>query len=221
MHDINAILKNRTEAGKILAEKLLQFTPSNPIVLALPRGGVVVGCEVAKALKAPMDTIIVRKIGAPMNPEFAIGAITAKSEIINDETVRALGISDEKLQEIKFREKKELERRASIYKSGQFGDGGKYDVVILVDDGFATGLTAEAGIKEARLSYSSAELIVAVPVCAFSTGIELAKKSDKFVCLMEPINLNAISLWYEDFLQISDDEVIKCLKEANKDISEF
>jgi predicted phosphoribosyltransferase len=209
------LLKNREEAGKLLAYQLLQFKWANPLVVAIPRGGVPVGYEIAKALGAPLDTIIVRKIGAPGNPEFAIGAMTSSDTEINSEMVRALGISKDQVEEITKREKKELDRRIKTYGSGSYSAGGSFDVVILVDDGFATGLTVRAAIKALKLSIHPIELVVAVPVCAFETSIELQKLADKFVCLMEPLNLVAISLWYEDFPQLSDKNVCEYLEESS------
>ena len=141
------IFKNRTEAGKKLAEKLLPYKKENPLVLAMPRGGVPVGYEVATALGSPLDTIVARKIGAPFHPEFGVGAIAPGDVIILDEaSIKAHDIKREELEAVIVREREEMGRRIAKYRSGEYVRGKKADTIIIVDDGLATGVSARAAI---------------------------------------------------------------------------
>lgn len=206
------IFKNRQEAGQKLAEKLKNFKNKKAIILALPRGGVVVGHEVAQKLKLPLDILTVRKIGAPFNPEFAIGAIAEGNiQVIDGYVTNLANFEDSEVQKIINREKKELNRRVKLYRSGRRLPELKGQTVILVDDGLATGLTMLAAIQSVR-KLKPKSIIIAVPVCACLTFEKLKKQVDEAICLDCEGDLNAIGLYYEDFEQVSDEEVINLLK---------
>ena len=207
--------KDRTDAGRQLAEKLLEYKKDNPIVFALPRGGVPVGYEVAKALGASLDTIVARKIGAPSNPEFGVGAIAPGDVLVLDvKTMRSLGLEQEDLQDIVRKETEELERRIIRYRSGEWKKDVLFDTVIVVDDGLATGVTARAALQSARIIYKPKKLIFASPVCARDSLESLKSLADGIVCVSEPENLMAIGEWYQNFPQTSDEEVLYYLNKA-------
>lgn len=201
--------KDRADAGKQLAEKLIGYKPNKPLVLALPRGGVPVGFEVASALDAPMDTLVARKVGAPSNPEFGVGAIAPGGiQVLDVGTLNFLGFKPEDFEDIIKQEKQELERRVAKYKSGEWSKGALTDTIIVVDDGLATGVTARAALESARAVYKPKELIFASPVCAKQSLESLRPYADKIVCVSEPDSLTAIGEWYEDFSQTLDEEVL-------------
>ncbi|MDZ4206074.1 MAG: phosphoribosyltransferase [Patescibacteria group bacterium] len=207
--------KDRADAGRRLAEKLLEYKQDNPIVFALPRGGVPVGYEVAQRLDASFDTFVVRKIGMPGNPEFGVGAIAPGDMLVLDtETLRSLGLKQEDLKDIIKKEKQELERRITRYKSGEWSRGASTNVIIVVDDGLATGVTALVALESAKMSYKPKKLIFASPVCARDSLESLRPLADKIVCVFEPENLMTIGEWYEDFPQTSDEEVLYYLNKA-------
>ena len=207
--------KDRTDAGRQLAEKLLEYKKDNPIVFALPRGGVPVGYEGAKALGASLDTIVARNIGAPSNPEFGVGAIAPGDVLVLDvKTMRSLGLEQEDLQDIVRKETEELERRIIQYRSGEWKKDVLFDTVIVVDDGLATGVTARAALQSARIIYKPKKLIFASPVCARDSLESLKSLADGIVCVSEPENLMAIGEWYQNFPQTSDEEVLYYLNKA-------
>lgn len=207
------MFKDRTDAGQKLAEKLIEYGKNNPIIFALPRGGVPVGYQVAKALDAPLDTIIVRKIGAPSNPEFGVGAIAPKDVLVFDTgSLNSLGLKPEDLKHVVREERQELERRALKYQSGKWSKDAPTDTIIVVDDGLATGVTARAALQSVRTIYKPKKLIFAAPVCAKQSLESLRPYADKIVCVLEPENLMAIGEWYEDFPQTSDEEVLHYLE---------
>jgi putative phosphoribosyl transferase len=199
--------KNRIEAGRLLAQKLLGYKEEKPLILALPRGGVPVGFEVAKTLEAPLDTLVVRKIGLPSNPEYGVGAIAPGDVIIINESPL------EGLEEVIKREMEEMERRILKYKSGQYGNRTEGKTIIIVDDGLATGVTARAAIESAILIYKPLKIIFACPVCSTDAAIALRDIVD-VICLHEADDFVAVGLWYEDFPQTSDEEVIELLEKA-------
>ena len=207
--------KDRIDAGQKLARKLLEYKQNRPLILALPRGGVPIGYEVAKALDASLDILVVRKIGMPSNPEFGVGAIAPSGILILDaETLRSTGLKREDLDYTVEQERQELERRATRYKSGNWSKGMPIDTIIVVDDGLATGVTARVALESAKMIYKPKELIFASPICA-RDSLELLKRyADKIVCVLEPENLIAIGEWYEDFPQTSDEEVLYYLNKA-------
>ena len=211
------IFKNRTEAGKKLAEKLLPYKKENPLVLAMPRGGVPVGYEVATALGSPLDTIVARKIGAPFHPEFGVGAIAPGDVIILDEaSIKAHDIKREELEAVIVREREEMGRRIAKYRSGEYVRGKKADTIIIVDDGLATGVSARAAIESVRRVYKPKKIIFAAPICARDSAESLSALVDRVVCASSVDNLMAIGYWYQEFEQTTDEEVISYLEKANK-----
>lgn len=209
------IFKNRADAGRQLAEKLLAHKPEQLLILALPRGGVPIGYEVAKKFEAPLDTVAVRKIGAPFNPEFGVGAVAQGNVVILDnEFLESLGLQKRDIDHIIDREIIEMERQTARYRSGEFSKNSKTKVIIIVDDGLATGVTARAAIESVSRRYKPAKIIFAAPICARDT----AKAIGDFVnvvCVEAVDNLVAISYWYEEFYQMTDEEVVALLEKAS------
>lgn len=210
------IFADRTEAGKELARALARSKLPKPLVLALPRGGVPVAFEAARALRAPLDTLVVRKVGPPGNPEFGVGAVAPGVLYLDEETIDRLGISRASLDKVIADERAEMERRVAAYASGSYSTGVSPETVIIVDDGIATGVTARAAIRSARATWKDARIVLASPLCARDTAALLRKEADKAVFLAEPENLIAIGYWYERFDQVSDGEVLRYLDEAQK-----
>lgn len=188
----------------------------NPVVLAIPRGGVEIGGRIADRLAAPLDVIIPRKIGAPMDPELAIGAVTEEGEaILDSEISRRYGVSAQYIQETAQREQTEIVRRANLYREGRASPSVDGRDVILVDDGIATGATMKAAIVSLRRK-SPARLIVAVPVASAESTETLAALVDLFVTLETPAYFLAVGQFYEDFGQTSDETVRLILQQANQ-----
>lgn len=204
------IFKNRQDAGQKLAETLQNYKNApNTIVLALPRGGVVVGYEIAKALNLPLDIVVPRKIGAPGNPEYAIGAIAETGDaILSEEEVRY--VKKEWLKQAMEEEKKEAQRRLITYRPGPPPDL-KNKTVILVDDGVATGFTMRAAVASIK-ARQPAKIIVAVPHGAQDSLEKIKSEADEVVCLYSPAAYWAVGAHYEEFPQTSDEEVIELLK---------
>ncbi|HEV2580438.1 MAG TPA: phosphoribosyltransferase [Ktedonobacteraceae bacterium] len=210
--------RDRTEAGQLLATRLAAYANRpNVLILALPRGGVPVAFEVARALHAPLDVIIVRKLGVPGEEELALGAIASGGvRVLNDDVVRALALSDEVIDTAAAREQQEVERRERLYR----GDRPAYEVrgrtVILVDDGIATGATMRAAVVAVR-QQQPARIIIAVPVAASATCKEFATEVDDVVCMLRPEDFFAVGYWYEEFSQTTDEEVADLLERASHD----
>ena len=212
------MFRNRKDAGEQLAAKLAPYAAEDPIVLALPRGGVPIGYEIAKALDARLDVLVVRKLGAPFNPEFGIGAIAPGGVRVLDEAVITyLGLSTGDIERIERQERAELNRRVREYRSEGELPNIEGETVILVDDGLATGVTARAAVQ-AILQNNPRRLVVAIPVCALDSvhGLRAIMRDgvDEVVCLTASNDVAAIGFWYEDFSQVSDAEVINMLKLA-------
>ena len=207
--------RNRREAGQILAERLRGHVPrSNVVVLALPRGGVPVAYEVAAALDAPLDVFVVRKLGAPGNEEYAIGAIASGGiGIVDATTVAMLGLSRQGVDRIVAMERRELDRRELLYRRGRpFPDlAGK--TVVLVDDGLATGATMRAAIEALR-SRGPAAVIAAVPVASREACAMVAAAADECVCALTPAPFYGVGKWYADFSQTTDEQVLDLLARA-------
>jgi putative phosphoribosyl transferase len=199
---------DRREAGKELASKLQKYAGHDDnVVLALPRGGVPVAFEIAEALDAPLDIFVVRKLGMPGHPEYAMGAIASGGvRVISDDVIRWYGISQAAIDVVARQELAELERRELEYRRGRPLAELRARTAILVDDGLATGSTMRAAVRAVR-SYAPAQVVVAVPVGAPSTCAEFNDITDDMICARTPEPFSAVGLWYRDFSQISDDEV--------------
>jgi putative phosphoribosyl transferase len=205
---------DRDDAGRHLAEALRRLPSDDAVVLGLPRGGVPVAAEVARALGAPLDVIMVRKLGVPSQPELAMGAIGEDGVcVLNEEVLDATGVTPEEMATVQARETAELERRALRYRRGR----GRIDLrgrtAIVVDDGVATGSTARAACQVAR-AQGAAQVVLAVPVAPRGWTAGLADAADELVCVSTPFGFEAVGQWYRDFAQTSDQEVIDCLDEA-------
>ena len=203
------MFRDRVEAGKKLANALLKYGKEQAIVLAIPRGGVILGYEVASLLNLPFDILIPRKIGAPKQKEMAIGAVTEDgTSIFNDRLIRSLKIDDEYIKKEIEIQIKEIKRRNGIYKKKNIFLNNK--IIILIDDGVATGATLKAAILSLK-KCDIKSLIIAVPVGPKDTIYELEKLVDEVICLSSPHPFFAVGEFYKDFNQITDREVIKLL----------
>lgn len=207
---------DRQDAGIVLAKHLKEYAnQSNAIVLALPRGGVPVAYEIATALSIPLDVFIVRKLGLPGYEELAMGALAMGDTIIFNERLRdQLHIDQASIDAVVESEQKELVRREHLYRGNRPFPDLLGKTIILVDDGIATGSTMHAAIKALR-KFKPASIIIAVPVAARDTCEEMSKLVDQIICPLKPINFHAVGLWYENFSQTSDSEVIELLNKAN------
>lgn len=209
----SVMFRNRQEAGRRLAAALASFRKERPVILALPRGGVPVASEVADSLAAPLDLVLVRKIGVPGQPEFAMGAVAEGAPLVtlrNEPVVHALGIADSDFEAVRDRELIEIERRRRAY----LGDRPRVDVAgrvaILVDDGIATGMTMRAAGRATALQRPS-RVVVAAPVASSEIAADLRREFDKVVCLEECDDLFAIGVHYADFSQVGDEDVRRIL----------
>jgi putative phosphoribosyl transferase len=207
--------RNRTEAGRLLAARLEDYSNRpEALVLALPRGGVPVGYEIAQALHLPLDICLVRKLGTPRQPELAMGAIApGQILVLNNDVLRQLQISRSELLEVAAQEKQELDRRMQLYRSHCSPLDLHNRLVMLVDDGIATSSTLRAAIASVQ-QQAPQGIIVAAPVGAGSTCEVLSKLVQQVICLSTPEPLHSIGLWYEDFSQTSDAEVCDLLERA-------
>jgi putative phosphoribosyl transferase len=205
---------NRRDAGRELASRLQKYRGAcGTIVLALPRGGVPVAYEIAQSIDAPLDIFVVRKLGMPGHPEYAIGAIASGGiRVVRDDVIRSYGIPSGVVDAIARQELAELERREHEYRQGRPLTDLRDRIVILVDDGLATGSTMRAGVQAVR-TYAPARVVVAVPVGAPSSCAELEGIADEVVCVRMPASFAAVGSWYRDFAQTSDDEVRALLQE--------
>ncbi len=212
---------NRTEAGRLLAEKLVNYAGrADVIVLGLPRGGVPVAFEVAQRLGALLDVFIVRKLGVPGFEELAAGAIASGGvRVLNEDVMRAIPHADEAINAITARETAELERREQIYREGRPPPELRDRIVILVDDGLATGATMRAAVKALR-ERGAAKIVVAVPVGPPDTCHELEERADETICLSTPEFFQAVGQYYEDFSQTSDEDVRELLNRAAEERSD-
>ncbi|MGH6944641.1 MAG: phosphoribosyltransferase [Geminicoccaceae bacterium] len=210
------LFANRSEAGARLALALRRFKDERPSVLALPRCGVPVGYEIARELDAPLDLVLVRKIGAPMQPELAVGAVVdgdSPESVLNRDVVEHLGVSARYLAEEGARQLEEIERRRKLYLAGRPRAEIAGRTAIIVDDGIATGATMEAALRAVRRK-APKRLVLAVPVAPPDTIERLRPEVDEVVCLAMPERFGAIGSFYGDFRQLDDDEVIRLLAAA-------
>jgi predicted phosphoribosyltransferase len=212
------LFRNRSEAGRWLAERLQAYAHRpDVIVLALPRGGVPVGFELARALDAPLDVFLVRKLGLPGQEELAMGAIASGGvRVLNDDVVRALAVPPSVIDSVARREEQELKRREQAYRGSQPPPDVRGKVVILVDDGLATGSTMRAAVQAVK-QMQPARVVVAVPVAAAPTRDEIGAQVDEIVCSTPPEPFLAVGRWYEDFSQTTDDEVRDLLERAARE----
>ncbi len=206
---------NRIEAGRLLAEKLEKYADrSDVIVLGLPRGGVPVAKEVAERLRVPLDVFIVRKLGVPGFEELAAGAIASGGvRVLNEDVVRAIPHADQAIEAVTARESAELERREETYREGRPAPELRDRIVILVDDGLATGATMRAAVKALR-QQGAAKIVVAVPVGPPDTCHEIEEQADETICLSTPEFFQAVGQYYEDFSQTTDEDVRELLGRA-------
>jgi predicted phosphoribosyltransferase len=209
------VFKDRFEAGRLLASKLQEFANRDDVVvLALPRGGVPVGYEVAKALRAPLDVFVVRKLGVPGQEELAMGALASGGIVVlNRNIIEALGIPQEMIDAAVAREQSELQRREREYRDGRPPTDVQRRTVILVDDGLAAGSSMRVAATALRKKLP-ARIVVAVPVAAPSTCAEFENEVDKVICAATPEPFWAVGVWYRDFSPTSDDEVRELLRRA-------
>lgn len=209
--------QDRRQAGQVLARALSTYADrDNVIVLALPRGGVPVAYEIAKSLHAPLDVFIVRKLGVPGHEELALGAIaTGDIYIFNEDIIGELQVSKQQIETVIKQESNELKRRELAYRGNRPFPDLQNKIVILVDDGIATGATMRAAIKSLRL-LKPKNIIVAVPVAAKEMCDVMQNEVDQFYCPLRPVSFYAVGAWYQDFSQTEDEEVYTLLKAAKK-----
>ena len=211
--EANVLFADRKDAGRKLAAALASFKGQDCLVLALPRGGVPVAAEVALALHAPLDILLVRKIGAPHQPEFAIGAVIgggAPVIVRNPELIRLSGTTEKQFEMICSQQLNEIERRRNLYLRGRLPMNPKDRVTIIIDDGIATGATMRAALYATRMRHPK-KLVLATPVAAADTLESLGGEVDEVVCLGSPEDFGAVGRFYADFEQTTDEEVVATL----------
>lgn len=212
------IFHDRLDAGRRLAARLSYLRGQDVVVLGLPRGGVPVAAEVAKGLGAPLDVIVVRKLGVPFQPELAMGAVGEDGVLVtNDKIVRMTGISSDEFTLVETRERDEVKRRAKRFRADRPRVSISGRIALVVDDGIATGSTAQAACKVAR-AHGAVKVLLAVPVGAADAVRMLSNDADEVICLQIPDNFFAVGEWYQDFSATSDEEVVDLLREASETI---
>jgi predicted phosphoribosyltransferase/dienelactone hydrolase len=211
--------RDRREAGRMLAARLADLDLADPVVIALPRGGVPVGFEVARVLDAPLDVGLVRKLGHPSQPELGIGAIGEDGSVVVDQrALEAFGIDDEQIEALAAREAEELDRRRRLYRGDVAPVPVRDRTVVVVDDGIATGVTAAAAARVLK-AQGAAQVVLAVPVCPAGTAQRLDGGIDEVVALAAPERFGSVGTWYDDFSQTSDEEVVELLAAARSGAS--
>jgi putative phosphoribosyl transferase len=209
------IFQDRVEAGRRLAESLRHFEGQDVVVLGIPRGGVEVAAEIARRFGWPLDTVIPRKVRAPGNPELGLGAIAPGVRVLDERMIRSLGVSEDYLEQEIAEEEEEIRRRAEAYRGGRPPETLEGKVVVVVDDGVATGGTAVAALRWARAQGAS-RVILAVPVAPAAAVGKLAAEADEIVVVETPEPFFAVGQWYVDFPQTSDQEVVALLQDARR-----
>jgi len=210
------MFNDRQDAARQLAAKLGRYRDRDPVILALPRGGVPIGYTIAEALDAPLDLLMVRKIGAPWQPELAVAAIVdgeTGETVVNEDIVRMISLPDDYIEKESRKELAEIERRRKAYVGDRGAAAVRGRTAIIVDDGIATGATTRAALRAVRRR-DPAHLVLAVPVAPPDTVKRLEPEVDDLVCLSTPADFGAISVFYRDFHQVSDAEVVELLEKA-------
>ena len=211
--------EDRSDAGRQLARRLHYLKGKHAIVLALPRGGVPVGYEIARAIDAPLDVLNVRKLGVPWHEELAMGAIaTGGIRVLNNDVIMSLGVTNTELEEVTALQRLELDRRERAFRNGRPAPDIRDRVVVLVDDGIATGATARSAIMAVR-SQQPAKIVLATPVVQADVATQLAHEVDQIACEAAPEDLGAIGAWYDDFHQLSDHDVRALLVRADAELN--
>lgn len=210
------IFHDRISAGRKLAQRLSYLKNKEVVVLGLPRGGVPVAFEVAHEINAPLDVIVVRKLGVPFQPELAMGAVGEGGVVIkNDQVIQMANISTEQFAQVQARENEEVANRATKFREGRSPISLKARIALIVDDGIATGATAQAACDVAR-ALGAEKVILAVPVGSKEAVAALSSKADEVICLEIPDNFFAVGEWYEDFSPVSDEEVVEFLRRGHR-----
>ncbi len=206
------LLRDRTDAGHRLGERLEGYRTLRPVVLGIPRGGIVVASEIARELSAPLDVLVVRKIGDPFNPEYGLGAVAEGGvRLLDERRILESGRTVPSLEPVIALELRELERRLSTYRAHRPRVELRGRTVILVDDGVATGGTVRAGLKAVRAA-GALKVVLAFGVCAHDTFESLRREADDIIAIQVPRRLTAVGEWFEDFREVSDEEVGRCLR---------
>lgn len=212
--------RDRSDAGRALAAELHSYRADRPVVLALPRGGVPVGYEIARTLHVPLDVWVVRKVGVPWHPELGVGAVAEGGYVyLNQDILDHVSLSRDDVAEVVRAKQREVEERVRLFRGNRPAPVLRDRAVILVDDGIATGGTVRAAVRSIRAQDPKA-IILAVPVASPDTIEALASDVERVVCLQAPENLYAIGLWYRDFTQVSDDEVVRLLERARRELED-
>jgi len=210
---IGSVFRDREEAGSRLAVAVAGRVSGPVTVLAIPRGGVAVAVPVAKALRAPLDVVIPRKLGAPDNPELAIGAVAPGVMVLNERAVRQLGVPRDYIEQEAARQEAEIARREAAYRGGRAPAPVAGRTVVVIDDGVATGATGVAALRWARAADAD-RVVFAAPVGPPSAPAHLEPEADDVVLIEAPLRFLAVGEWYRDFEQVSDEEVVAMLREA-------
>jgi predicted phosphoribosyltransferase len=211
---------DRRDAGRRLAAELGPFAAERPVIVALPRGGVPVALEVARALNAPLEILAVRKLGAPGNPELGVGAVTEDGTgVFDPRSAGIVGMTQATLDDTLARESQELRRRVERYRNARPAIPVRGRTVIVVDDGLATGLSDLAAVRALR-KRGARRVVVAVPVGSSESVAMLGQEADRVVCLMIPRRLRGVGMWYRDFTPVSDEQVLALLADASQQASE-
>jgi putative phosphoribosyl transferase len=211
---VAVIFADRIDAGRRLAEHLMHLRDRDVVVVGLPRGGVPVAAEVAKALDAPLDVILVRKLGVPSQPELGMGAIGENGvRVLDAEVVQSVGITSDEIARVEARERGELERRVELFRSGREHVSLKNRVVVIVDDGIATGSTARVACQVAR-AHGASYIVLAVPVAPRGWERDLVGVADEYICVASPGAFSSVGQFYSNFTQVTDDDVVACLNQT-------